>query len=99
MPLPPGTSPSFGDRRRLRPVPASEFPCRLACADPVGSPRAVRHARCDLGRAAQGLQYDAIALSQLQEAVDAVLRLLGVEGEGEDRKSTRLNSSHSQISY
>src|SRR2546427_2017052 len=33
------------------------------------------------------------------DAIDSQLRLVGLRAEREDRKSTRLNSSHSQISY
>src|SRR5438270_13587608 len=75
--------PSFGDRRPSRSVPASEFPRRLACARPAWSAGPARHAGGDLGRVAQGLQHDAIALGQLQQAVDAILRLVRIEREGE----------------
>src|SRR2546423_15522742 len=54
-----------------------------------GGPWSHGNARHQLGRAAQSLQHDAIALGQFQEAVDAVLRLVGVEREGEaDRGKT-----------
>src|SRR5438270_11529542 len=48
-----------------------------------GGPWSRGNARHQLGRAAQSLQHDAIALGQFQEAVDALLRLVSVEREGE----------------
>src|ERR1051326_7297719 len=81
-------APLTRDRRRWRPVPASGFPGRLACTGSGGT-WSPGNARPQLGRMAQALQHDAIALGQLQEAVDAVLRLVGVEREGQaDRTKT-----------
>src|ERR1051326_6240016 len=57
-----------------RPIPASRE---------ARGPRRRGNARHQLGRVAQCLQHDAIALGQLQEAVDTVLRLVGVEREGQ----------------
>src|SRR4051812_30622676 len=52
----------------------------------------------DLGRVAQGLQYDTVTLGQFQQGIDAILRLVGVELEGEaDRaKADRRGSLHPQ---
>src|SRR5690348_1858518 len=81
-------APLTRDRRRWRPVPARRVPGQLACPG-SGGPWSRGNARHQLGRMAQGLQHDAIALRQLQEAVDTVLRLVGVEREGQaDRAKT-----------
>src|SRR2546427_7992383 len=47
-------------------------------------------------RGLQGLQQE---LAETQERLDFAERLLSKAREERDRKSTRLNSSHSQISY
>src|SRR5690625_6953434 len=50
------------------------------------------------GSAATGLRYVSLAVGNLAEVVAAV-RQAGCEVQVEDRKSTRLNSSHVAISY
>src|SRR5438094_562933 len=62
------------------------------------SARNAYDARGDVGRVAQRLQYDAVALGEFQQRVDPVLRLLGVEFEGEaDRaKADRRSAIHPQ---
>src|SRR4051812_20072358 len=61
------------------------------CSDilPQGGPFSARstgaadHRRSDLGGAAQGLQYDTVALGQAQQGLQPVLRLIGLQREGE----------------
>src|SRR3712207_7355261 len=74
--------------------------------DVVGLAERVEDARAALDDREQLLVRDHDQrVDHLAQAVDALLRLAGalraleVERAGEDRKSTRLNSSHANISY
>src|SRR2546430_8421947 len=56
----------------------------------------------ELRQALQEAQHDTVNSSRFEKAVAEAFRALGFQAEhigGPDRKSTRLNSSHSQISY
>src|SRR6266516_6662462 len=65
----------------------------------LGCPQRQRRALGEAGRRLAGLGVDVAGRVHLVDQPDRVALLRGIRPPGEDRKSTRLNSSHRTISY
>src|SRR5206468_10175117 len=96
-PIPVATpAPAAGSGPRRSSPPAFAAPCDYQCA---GLPRP----RVSAGQAARGVSHSVhrrlVCVRRLRERRPDAPRAAGAAAQWTDRKSTRLNSSHDQISY